>query len=113
MNKTAIHICYTANDNYLPLAATSALSIIENTKEDVHFHFLTDKYGINKKRKVCSWVISIPKRPSFTPEFSYLNYCRISTGAFTWIATSLSPAFISAAYIFQQRTADYQLQNVA
>jgi len=63
-----IEICYTADANYLPLAATSAFSIIENTEEEIRFHILTGKCREREKKKVCKFLTS--QRSGITCRFT-------------------------------------------
>jgi lipopolysaccharide biosynthesis glycosyltransferase len=49
MRENAIEIFFIATGDYAPFVATTALSIIENTKEQVHFHVLTQNFKIQDK----------------------------------------------------------------
>jgi lipopolysaccharide biosynthesis glycosyltransferase len=52
MQKNAIEIFFVATGDYAPFVTTTALSIIENTKEQVNFHLLTENFKLQDKIKI-------------------------------------------------------------
>jgi lipopolysaccharide biosynthesis glycosyltransferase len=60
MNKNIIEICFIATDNYAALVATTAVSIIENTKEQLRFHVLTENFSIDNQEIIEDFLSSFP-----------------------------------------------------
>jgi lipopolysaccharide biosynthesis glycosyltransferase len=58
MNTNPIEIVFIATSNYAPFVATTALSIIENTKEQVNFHVLTENFKTEDKNTIKDFFIS-------------------------------------------------------
>jgi lipopolysaccharide biosynthesis glycosyltransferase len=56
MNKNPIQIFFIASGNYAPFVATTALSIIENTNEDINFHVLTENFEEEDKEKLSKFL---------------------------------------------------------
>ncbi|GHV57543.1 glucosyltransferase [Bacteroidia bacterium] len=55
-----VEICYTITNSHAPFMVTSALSIVENTKEPVRFHVLTENLKETDQRIIIEFFASYP-----------------------------------------------------
>jgi lipopolysaccharide biosynthesis glycosyltransferase len=60
MNKNFIEIVFTSSGKYAPFAATTALSILKNTNEQVRFHVLTENFKSEDKKIVTDFILNFP-----------------------------------------------------
>jgi lipopolysaccharide biosynthesis glycosyltransferase len=58
MKQESIEIVFVATGNYAPFVATTALSIIENTNEQVNFHVLTENFKTEDEKTIQDFFIS-------------------------------------------------------